>query len=215
MPTSRILRFRGDSASLVLNATDPVTGAPFNLTAMTGLIFTAKNSPADADVAAVFQKSLSAGITVLLDVATVVVTYLDTDSLAGRATTLFCDLQAQDASGNVTTVWDGTITFKADVTRGVSPAVPIYTLQPVAANFTILADVIGLTGGGATKLDGQVTKTGSNTIIATGTVILLTYGRVAQWWQLVAGTDAEAPGSGVIRPDDYDGSTNARVWIQL
>lgn len=215
MPTSRILRFRGDSATLVLDATDPVTGEAFPLTGLAGLIFTAKNSPEDADADAVFQKSLSAGISVSGSEATVEVTYLDTDALEGRVTTLYCDLQAQDASGNVSTVWEGTITFKADITRGVSPAIPIYTTQPVAAAFTILTGVTGLTGGGATNLDGQATKSGSNTLISTGTVVLLTYGRVAQWWQLVAGTDAESVGTGVVRPDDYDGSTNARVWVQL
>jgi len=215
MSSTRLVRIRGDSAELTLNATNPLTGATFDLSTMLNVIFTAKRNLEDTDAEAVFQKELGVGIAVAAAVATVEVTYLDTEDLDGRATTLFCDLQAQDSAGEVTTVWSGTITFKADVTRGVDPAVAINTLQPVTARFMNLTDVVGLTGGGDTKLDGQATKSGGNTIIVTGTVALLSYGRAGQWWKLIAGTDAESPGTGVVRPDDYDGSTNARIWVQL
>ena len=38
---------------------------------------------------------------------------------------------------------------------------------------------------------------------------------VAQYWRLVAGTDATDLNNGFIRPIDYNTSTNARVWSQL
>lgn len=217
MPTqiTRHCRIRGDSAELELQALHPETRAEFDLTTADNLIFTAKHSLTDADGDAVFQKELDAGISVLLSVATVEVNYLDTESLEGRATTLFCDLQAQMADGSVYTVWSGTVTFKADVTRGVSPAIPIYTLSPVASATLNRPDLLGLTGGGATNLDGVATKTGALVLVPTGTIFMLSYGRILQMWQLIAGTDAEAPSTGVVRPDDYNASTNARIWVQL
>ncbi len=73
-------------------------------------------------------------------------------------------------------------------------------------------DITALTGGGATSLDGQTTAAST---LPTGYTVLLSYGRVGQTWQLIAGTDAESPSTGVVRPDDYDASTNARIWVQL
>ncbi len=69
--------------------------------------------------------------------------------------------------------------------------------------------ITGLTGGGATKLDGLVTD---------GKASLYTSIYVAselQDWLLIAGTDAEDSASGIVRPDDYDGSTNAQVWKRV
>jgi hypothetical protein len=36
-----------------------------------------------------------------------------------------------------------------------------------------------------------------------------------QAWQLMAGTDAEDAPGGIVRPDDYNASTNAKVWKLL
>jgi hypothetical protein len=74
--------------------------------------------------------------------------------------------------------------------------------------------VSSLTGGGSTALDGVTT---ANNSTVTNTVVLLSYSRLAQWWQLVDGTDAEdvAGAPAIVRPDDYDASTNARVWVQI
>ena len=35
-----------------------------------------------------------------------------------------------------------------------------------------------------------------------------------QVWQLESGTDAHDPLNGVVRPDDYNAVTNAKVWIK-
>lgn len=71
-------------------------------------------------------------------------------------------------------------------------------------------DIIGLTGGGATKLDGIATvslpaRTRVQLVINDGTYDVL------QNWMLYAGTDAE-DGVGIVRPDDYATTTNEKVW---
>lgn len=90
-------------------------------------------------------------------------------------------------------------------TAAVNPAFSAGAVTPVP-------DITSLTGGGTTALDGIVTANGA---VVTGSVVLLSYGRVGQLWQLIAGTDAENTAAGVVRPDDYNASTNARIWVQL
>lgn len=69
--------------------------------------------------------------------------------------------------------------------------------------------ITGLTGGGATKLDG-ITTADKSGLLAT----LYAFSEL-QDWLLVAGTDAENSANGIVRPDDYDGSTNAQVWKRV
>lgn len=70
------------------------------------------------------------------------------------------------------------------------------------------------TGGGATALDGLATAGGA---AATGTTVRTRSGAGGgrEEWALEAGTDAEDADAGIVRPDDYDGTTNARVWRQI
>ncbi len=69
--------------------------------------------------------------------------------------------------------------------------------------------MVGLTGGGSTKLDGLVTTTLSADI----TVALIDDGasNALRVYELVAGVDAEASPD-IIRPDDFNSVTNAKVW---
>lgn len=69
--------------------------------------------------------------------------------------------------------------------------------------------ITGLTGGGATKLDGILTA-GKQKLLTT----LYISGEL-QDWLLLSGTDAEDSAAGIVRPDDYDSSTNAQVWKRL
>lgn len=71
--------------------------------------------------------------------------------------------------------------------------------------------VTSLTGGGVLTLDGIATASNA---MGTGAVVLISINAIAQHWQLLAGTDAE-DGLTVVRPDDYDATTNARVWKLL
>lgn len=96
------------------------------------------------------------------------------------------------------------------------------TLSPLAqmdARYVAnVPTITGLTGGGATNLDGYVT-----TDVAVGFTIFITptIAGIAQpkHFRLVAGTDATqtepTAGALVVRPADYDGSTNAKVWKEL
>lgn len=95
---------------------------------------------------------------------------------------------------------------------GTTSLTAIITPLLLASKVYPLPSITGLTGGGATKLDGITTAGGA---VETGATVILSYGRVGQTWQLIAGTDAEAAVAGIVRPDDYHASTNARIWIQL
>ncbi len=66
--------------------------------------------------------------------------------------------------------------------------------------------LVGLTGGGATKLDGLTTVG-----VAVGKLVAVTIAGATYFYQLVAGTTAEASPS-IIRPDDYAGGTNEKIW---
>lgn len=73
-----------------------------------------------------------------------------------------------------------------------------------------LPDVVGMTGGGSTKLDGYVTSG-----VTVGLVVCFVdaNGGTPLWraYQLTAGTTAESSPN-VIRPDDYATTTNEKVW---
>lgn len=76
-------------------------------------------------------------------------------------------------------------------------------------------DITALTGGTATALDAIVTA--DSVTYPVNTIVILSYGLVSQIWKLVAGTDAEAPTAtpAIVRPDDFNASTNAVVWKQI
>lgn len=115
-----ITAHRGDTIDLQVTITRD--SAPVNLTGA-DLWMTAKNRLRDADVAAVFQKSLGAGIVIVgaasAGVALVTIDPADTDSLT-RETVLYCDVQLLESSGRVTTVASGTLTIELDATRTVA-----------------------------------------------------------------------------------------------
>ncbi len=72
-----------------------------------------------------------------------------------------------------------------------------------------LPDVVGLTGGGSTKLDGIPTED-----IDVPVIVTIYVSAELQHWRLAAGTDAEASPS-IIRPDDYAADTNEKVWTRI
>lgn len=75
-----------------------------------------------------------------------------------------------------------------------------------------LLGVTGLLGGGATKLDGYSTTGISLSTQFAAMIIDDNSGSpVARIYELVAGTDVESSPN-VIRPDDYAGGSNEKVW---
>ncbi len=73
-----------------------------------------------------------------------------------------------------------------------------------------LSTVTDLTGGGSTKLDGVATTT-----LSAGFVAQFIYNSRLTTWELQAVSTAEDPANGIVRPDDYNASTNLKTWIQL
>ncbi len=106
------------------------------------------------------------------------------------------------------------VILRSDGTNWV--AVMVY--NPSSAGVTVagavqnLYGILALTGGTSTCLDGVVTVGGAQPAY---TVVMLSYGtpRASQLWQLVPGTDAAT--DGIIRPVDFDASTNPQVWKQI
>ena len=96
----------------------------------------------------------------------------------------------------------------SDVVRPGDGAVAI-TSQPSPSARLYYKDITALTGGGVTALDG---------ISTIGKTLLLVDLYVAdemQTWRLFAGTTAEDSASGIVRPDDYNASTNAQIWKRV
>lgn len=83
-----------------------------------------------------------------------------------------------------------------------------------------LAAVTGLTGGGINNLDGYTT-TDVDATKQPAAVITATIGAVVQTktFRLVAGMDATntdpLAGTLIVRPADYNASTNAKVWKEV
>jgi hypothetical protein len=70
-------------------------------------------------------------------------------------------------------------------------------------------EVTARTGGGSNALDGIVTTT-----LTVPFAALITIAGSGELWLLATGTDAE-DGTFIVRPDDYDGTTNPRVWKRI
>lgn len=79
-------------------------------------------------------------------------------------------------------------------------------VSPSQAPVVFMPGVVGLTGGGVTKLDGLVTLG-----LAVPRLLFLNIANVTSGWTLMSGTDAEN-GTTIIRPDDYAGTTNEKVF---
>lgn len=128
---------------------------------------------------------------------------------AGTGTS-YCHLQIQTTtSGGVvqSSQWVPVL-IESDVCRATDTA-PVITAQPSASACLYYKGITALTGGGAAALDG---------IATVGKSALLVEIYVAdelQTWRLFAGTNAEDAASGLVRPDDYNASTNAQVWKRL
>lgn len=67
-------------------------------------------------------------------------------------------------------------------------------------------DITGLSGGTSTDLNGQATAAGATTL---GTALFISAG-TGEVWVLRTGTDANSVT--IVRPFDFDSSTNAVVW---
>lgn len=130
-------------------------------------------------------------------------------------------LQKSEGSANVVTTSPATATLSvasqsivlvSDGTNWIlvlqyNPDFQAITVQQIIQNQFSLT---GLTGGGSLNLDGLSTANGATAAYA---AVMLSYGTSAQIWQLVPGVDASA--WNVVRPVDFNSSTNPQVWKLL
>ena len=86
------------------------------------------------------------------------------------------------------------------------PVAQVPSITEVVLNWNWIT---ALTGGGSTDLDGQPTAAGAQPV---GSMVLISIGSPlsAQAWELVSGTDASS--ATVVRPFDFDPTTNPVVW---
>lgn len=88
-------------------------------------------------------------------------------------------------------------------------AIPMPSPNYLATHSVLqLPDVVGLTGGGATKLDGITQPTAENSLIC------IEISSELQEWRLVAGTDATNASSGWVRHANYAGGTFEFGWLR-
>lgn len=70
-----------------------------------------------------------------------------------------------------------------------------------------------LTGGGSSPLalDALITLN----VLTTGFCAFVVTSNIFSVWQLQSGTTAEDSANGIVRPDDYHATNNARIWIRV
>jgi hypothetical protein len=108
---------RMDNVSLSGTAT--LSGSPYDLGGCS-LWFTAKKKYTDADSAAIFQKSIGAGITVTSSTQglfVVAIATTDTEAVDKVKTILVWDLQLRDSSSKTYTMASGNLIINPDVTN--------------------------------------------------------------------------------------------------
>lgn len=128
---------------------------------------------------------------------------------AGENTDLTLEIEVA-ASGGSTQTYTRPASISEDIiTVATQPTPPVTTFG--TGYMRVETGITGLTGGGATKLDGLVTANGTYPV---GICVFLLISGVPQIWQLTSGTTAEDAANGIVRPDDYATSTNQKVWLQ-
>ena len=96
----------------------------------------------------------------------------------------------------------------SDVARSTDGAV-VSSTQPTPSAPLYYKAITALTGGGTTALDG-ISTVGKSAVL-----VELYVADELQTWRLFEGTTAEDAANGIVRPDDYNASTNAQVWKRL
>ncbi|HSV73453.1 MAG TPA: hypothetical protein VLH79_06815 [Chthonomonadales bacterium] len=203
-----LVRYRGDGP-ISIPLTNPDDGTDFTPTGC-ALIFTLKAAETDADLDALIQKVSTVGGITVANPSIVTLVPADFAALTAGVTYEF-DIQAQlSASPNtIRTVARGTIKFAYDITEETTISIATTTTNPAAGySWANIPDkpnvvetpvaIVGLTGGGATKLDGI-------TVLATleagaMRLVYLTSGDVLLY-RLFSSSAAEAS-PWIIAPDD-------------
>jgi len=121
----------------------------------------------------------------------------------------YCHMQVQTTlSGVVKSSQWIPLLVQSDVVRDTDGAV-VSSTQPTPSASLYYKGITALTGGGTTALDG-ISTVGKTNILAA-----LYVSDELQWWRLFSGTTAEDSAKGIVRPDDYNASTNAQIWKRI
>lgn len=111
--------------------------------------------------------------------------------------------------GVIETLAQTPVTITNDIITNASTT-PVVT--PYSANLLRVEPTItALTGGAASALDSLATSNGSYPV---GICVFFVRSGAPEIWQLTSGTTAENAANGIVRPDDYQASTNEKVWLQ-
>lgn len=106
--------------------------------------------------------------------------------------------------------YQDTWTAKKDILDGAGALPAPSTSYPLpGAIVQFRRDITGLAGGTAGYLDTIATSRGAVQAVD------FFVGDVYHQWRLIPSTHAEDAAGGWVRPDDYDGSTNAFVWVRV
>lgn len=201
-----LVRWHGNGP-ITIDLTHPDTGATFSTTGYS-LLMTVKSSVDDADADAIFQKSSGGGSMTVANPTVVTMASGDyTDVVRGQV--YHFDVKAVSNSGGMPlTVAIGTIRFAHEITRETSPSVTEYTVNPSLVRFPIsfLGAVTGLTGGGATKLDGQTTV-GSTVPL----LVALSINEDTQIWKLRTKSGEIEDAVAYVAPDD----SSTLIWVRV
>lgn len=130
-------------------------------------------------------------------------------------------IQKNDSSANTLVTDPATVTLSNEfqsavlVSDGNSWLVPLESAGTASATIPSIQNrylITATTGGTSTDLDGIATAASATPLF---TMVMLAFGSppLPQLWQLLAGTDAAS--ADVVRPTDYNASTNAVVWKKL
>ena len=126
---------------------------------------------------------------------------------------MYLELELTDASGNVRTYGQLGTLIRNDVIDASSLIpVPVPSYLDAATSRSQFVQnrsgITGLIGGGTTNLDGIPT---AGTLANVGWLVAVTISGAMTFYQLQSGTSATSSPD-IIRPTDYDGSTNQKIW---
>lgn len=141
-------------------------------------------------------------------------TNIDTVEQTGKRE-LHVVFTALNGDGNTIPLGAGMITIldDNDSTASDPSENPDAAMSPAQADARYLrwySAVTGLTGSTAADLDSITTTT-----LDTLSLAVFAISGEFQVWELQAGTAAENAANGIVRPDDYNASTNAKIWVRI
>lgn len=90
----------------------------------------------------------------------------------------------------------------------MQPPLPTILANYGAQTIPFLSVITVLSGGSNNALASIPTAT-----LTVPFTVEISIGGNIQTWQLQSGTAATGPG--IQRPDDYNGATNAKIWVQV